>query len=56
MLLQEDEEIEEDVVAGDMVVEVTVTKINVHTRVDVGYMEHVGGVAVQINVCNLTTR
>ena len=32
--------------AGDMVV---------HTRVDAGDMEHVGDVAVQINVCNLTT-
>ena len=27
-----------------------------HTRVDVGDVEHVGEVAVQINVCNLTIR
>ena len=38
-------------VAGDVVVEVTITKINDHTRVDAGYMEHVGDVAVQINMC-----
>ena len=42
--------------AGDAVVEVTITKINGHTRVDVGEVEHVGDVSVQINVCNLTTR
>ena len=43
--------------AGDVVVVVlTITKINGHTRVDVGDVEHVGDVAVQINVCNLTTR
>ena len=39
-----------------MVVEVNITKINVHTRVDAGNVEHVGDVAVQINVCDLTTR
>ena len=41
---------------GEIVVEVTVTKINGHTRVDAGDMEHMGDVAVQINVCDLTTR
>ena len=39
-----------------MVVEVTITKINSHTRVDTGELEHVGDVSVQINVCDLTTR
>ena len=43
-------------VAGYVVVEVTITKINVHTVVDVGDVEHMGDVAVQINVCDLTTR
>ena len=43
-------------VAGDVVVEVTITKINGHTRVDARDVEHVGDVAVQINVCDLTTR
>ena len=38
-----------------MVVEVTITKINGHTRVDAGDVEHVGDVVVQINVCYLTT-
>ena len=42
--------------AGDVVVEVTITKINVHTRLDAGDVAHVGGVAVQINVCDLTKR
>ena len=42
-------------VVGDVVVEVTITKINGHTRVDAGDMEYVGDVAVQINVCDLTT-
>ena len=42
-------------VAGDVVMEVTITKINVHTTVDAGDMEHVGDVAVQINMCDLTT-
>ena len=41
--------------AGDVVVEVTITKINGHTRVDTEDVEHVGDVAVQINVCDLTT-
>ena len=39
-----------------MVVEVTITKINNHTRVDAGDVEHVGDVAVKINMCDLTTR
>ena len=39
---------------GDVVVEVTITKINGHTRVEAGDVEHVGDVAVQINVCDLT--
>ena len=39
-----------------MVVEVTITKINGHTKMDTGDMEHVGDMAVQINVCDLTTR
>ena len=38
-----------------MVVEVTITKINVHKRVKLGDVEHVGDMAVQINVYNLTT-
>ena len=46
----------EDVVAGDVVVEVTITKINGHTRVESGEVEHLGDMSVQINVCNLTTR
>ena len=45
----------EDVVAGDVVVEVTITKINNHKRVDVWDVEHVGEVAFQINVRDLTT-
>ena len=36
--------------------EVTISKINDDKRVDVGDVEHVGGVAVQINVCDVTTR
>ena len=43
-------------VEGGVVVEVTITKINNHKRVDAGDMKHVGDVAVQINVCNLMTR
>ena len=39
-----------------MGVEVTITKINGHTKMDAGDMEHVGDMAVQINVCDLTTR
>ena len=49
MLCQEDEEVEEDVedvVTGDVVVEVTITKINDHTRVEAGGVDHVGDVAV----------
>ena len=41
----------EDVVG----VVVTVTKVNGHTRVDAEDAEHVGDVAVKINVCNLMT-
>ena len=41
---------------GDVVVEVIITKINDHTRVDAGDVDHMGYVAVQINMCNLTTR
>ena len=37
------------------VVVVTMTKINGHERVDEEDMEHVGDVAVQINVCDLRT-
>ena len=37
------------------VVVVTMTKINGHKRVDEEDMEHVGDVAVQINVCDLRT-
>ena len=40
---------------GDVVVEVTITKINGYTRVDAGDVKHVGYVAVQINMCDLTT-
>ena len=50
-----DEEAEEDVGVGDVVVEITITKINSHTRVDAGDVDHMGDVAVQIKVCNLTT-
>ena len=39
----------------DLVVVVTITKVNGHTRVDAEDVEHVGDVVVQINVCNLTT-
>ena len=43
-------------VAGEVVaVVVTITKVNGHTRVNAEDMEHVGGVEVQINVCDLTT-
>ena len=38
-----------------MVVVVTIVKVNGHTRVDAEDVEHVEHVAVQINVCNLTT-
>ena len=55
MLLQEDEEVEEDVVAEDVVVVVTITKVNGHIRVDAEDADHRGGVVVQINVCDLTT-
>ena len=33
----------------------TITEVNVHTRVDAEDAEHVGDLAVQINVCDLTT-
>ena len=42
--------------AGGGVVEITITKINGHTTVDSGDVDHVGDVVVQINVCDLTTR
>ena len=38
-----------------VVVVVTITKVNGHTRVDEEDAEHVGDVEVQINVCVLTT-
>ena len=38
-----------------MVVELTITKINGHTRVEAGDVEHVGDMEVQINVCDLMT-
>ena len=38
-----------------MVVEVIITKIIGHTRVDGRDVEHVGDVETQINVCDLTT-
>ena len=41
--------------AGGVVVEVTITKINGHTSVEEGYMKHMEDMAVQINVCHLTT-
>ena len=37
-----------------MVVVVTITKINGHTGLDAGDVEHMGDVAVQINVFDLT--
>ena len=39
--------------SGDMVVEVTITRINGHTRVVAGDVDHVQEVSVQINVCDL---
>ena len=42
-------------VAGDVVVVVTITKVNGRTRVDAEEAEDMGGVAVHINVCDLTT-
>ena len=41
--------------AEGVIVEINITKINGHTRVDVGDVEHVGDVAFQIKVCKLTT-
>ena len=38
-----------------MVVVVTITKVNGHTRVDTKDTELVGNVVVQIHVCDLTT-
>ena len=38
-----------------VVVLVTITKVNGHTRVDAEDVENVGYVAVQINLCDLTT-
>ena len=56
LLSQEDNAVEEDKVAEDVVVVVvTIAKVNGHTRVDAEDTEHVGDVVVQINVCNLTT-
>ena len=40
---------------GLVVVVVTITNVNGHTRVDVEDAEHVGDEAVKINVCDLTT-
>ena len=37
-----------------VVVVITITKVNVHTRVDTEDVKHVGDVVVLINVCNLT--
>ena len=42
-------------VAGDVVMVVTIAKVNGHTRVDMGDVDHVDNVSVQINVCDLTT-
>ena len=62
LLWQEDEEEEEDVVAEDVMVEVTITKANGHTWVDVEdaedteEVEEMGYVVVQIEVCDLTTK
>ena len=39
-----------------MVVKITITKIDGHTRVDAGDVDHVGDMTVQINLCDLTTR
>ena len=38
-----------------VVVVVTTTKVNGHTRVEAEDVEHVGDMAVQINVCSLMT-
>ena len=51
MLWQEYKEVEYYMV----VVVVTITKANCHTRVYAKDAEYVGDVAVQINVCDLTT-
>ena len=40
----------------DMAVVVTITKANGLTRVDAEDVEDVGGVVVQIKVCDLTTK
>ena len=42
--------------AEDVVVVVTITKANGHTRVDAEDVENVRDVVVQINVCDLTTK
>ena len=36
-----------------VVVVVTINKVNGHTRVDAEDVEHVGGVTIKINTCNL---
>ena len=42
--------------AGEVVVVVvTITKVNGHTRVNAEDVEHIGYVAIQINVCGLMT-
>ena len=41
--------------AWDVVIVVTIIKVNDYTRVETEDMEHVGDMAVQTNVCNLVT-
>ena len=55
MLWQEGKEVEEDVVAENVVV-TTITKANGHTSVDAEDTEDVGDVVVKINVWNLMTK
>ena len=40
----------------DVAVVVTITKANIHTSVDAEDAEDVGGVVVQINMCDVTTK
>ena len=55
MLWQEGKEVEENVVAENVVV-TTITKANGHTSVDAEDTEDVGDVVVKINVWNLMTK
>ena len=56
LLWQEEYEVEEDVVTEDVVVVVTISKANGHTRMYTEDAEELGDMVVQINVCSLTTK